>query len=145
MRKWAIAALISGLLLLPLLPMALKAQENTLGYNNSCGQGLVAGCALKTAAGKAFAIRVTNWGAANVVFVVDTNAIPTSPSTVVQVMSFPMAVGTVTVPTQLTIPFYPDALLFTKGIVVLCSSTGISGGVPTYTASATCTFEAETQ
>jgi hypothetical protein len=49
------------------------------------------------------------------------------------------------VPTNVIQTLYSSGLLLTKGITALCSSTGISGGVPTYTASATCTFEAETR
>src|SRR6185369_565960 len=134
------------LILLTLLlgvPQA-RAQDYAFGYN-TCAAGLVASCVFKTAPGNLMALRVTNWGAAGVVFLVDSAAVPTSPSTIAPVWSFPIPVGTATVPTNVIQTLYSSGLLLTKGITALCSSTGISGGVPTHTASATCTFEAETR
>jgi hypothetical protein len=130
-------------LLLGVLPA--RAQDATFGYN-PCAAAQGTSCIVKPAAGLLMGFRVTNWGAAVVVYLVDSATVPTAGgAAVTPVASWPLAAGTANAPTERTEGWYPDAIQLTKGIVLLCSSTGIPSTVPTYTAASTCTFEAETR
>ena len=119
----------------------LDAQDASFGYNATCANSQVAFCTFKPAQGQLIRASVANWGAAVVVYLVDSATQPTGGGANVTVVdSWPLPLGTATAPSKLDINYIPDALNMSNGVTLLCSSTGLSGGVPTYTAAATCTF-----
>jgi hypothetical protein len=127
---------------------AAAQQEGALGYNNSCANLAQSSCILKTAGGQLYRFRVTNWsGSAVVVYLVDSATVPPgSGANVTVVDAWPLAAGGATAPTKLDVSYIPDSLLLFSGITLLCSSTGTSANIPTFTAAATsCTFEGETR
>lgn len=127
------------------------AQSNAINYNNSCAAAVAASCVLRTAGpGLLYRFTVSNWTAtALTVYLVDAGTVPTGGGAAIPaasvIGSYGIAVGSATSPSVLDVSFLDRALGMFNGIVLLCSSTGVSGGVPTYTASANCTFTGYTQ